>query len=85
MTQYDNTNFGILSRNDLKDPGSKQPDYKGDLNVGGVEYRLAGWTTARKNGSGFFLSLKVEPKEAPKAAPARQEASGPNSADDFPF
>lgn len=78
---YDNTNTGILSRNDLKEPGSKQPDYKGDLNIGGTEYRLAGWTTARKNGSGFFLSLKVEPKEA---KPAPQRAAQPAD-EDFPF
>ena len=41
-------------------------------------------THAKKDGSGSFISLRVKPKEAP-AAPARQQAGGPNDADDFPF
>jgi len=74
-----------LGRNDRKEPGSSMPDFTGNLNVGGTEYWLDGWTTQRKDGSGSFLSVKVKPKEAPKAAPARPQASGPNDADDFPF
>jgi hypothetical protein len=82
---YDNTNRGILGRNDRKEPGSSAPDFTGNLNVGGVEYWLDAWTTQRKDGSGSFFSVKVKPKDAPKSAPARQQASGPNDADDFPF
>ena len=85
MTQYDNNNRGILGRNDRKEPGSSMPDFTGNLNVGGVEYWLDAWTTQRKDGSGSFFSVKVKPKDAPKAAPARQQASGPNDADNFPF
>ena len=82
MSQYDNTNRGILGRNDRKDPGSSQADFTGNLNVGGIEYWLDGWTTHRKDGSGSFISVKVKPKEAPKAAP--QRAAQPAD-EDFPF
>jgi len=85
MTQYDNTNRGILGRNDRKDPGSSQADFTGNLNVNGQEFWLDAWTQKTKDGSRSFFSIKVKPKDAPKTAPARQQASGPNDADDFPF
>lgn len=84
MTQYDNTNRGILSRNDRK-TADTHPDFTGSLNVNGVEMWMDGYTQKTKDGSRSFLSIKVKPKDAPKAAPARQQASGPNDADDFPF
>jgi hypothetical protein len=83
MTQYDNNNRGIFGRNERKTQDT-HPDFTGSVNVGGVEYWLDGYKQTRKDGSGSFLSLRVKPKEAP-AAPARQQASGPNDADDFPF
>lgn len=59
---YDNTNKGILSKNDRKEKDS-HPDVKGTLNVGGVEYWLSGWKKERKDGSGTFYSLSVKPKD----------------------
>ena len=56
-------NTGALFRNTRKDKPS-QPDYRGDLNVGGEAYELAAWLKEGKNGK--FLSLSVKPKEAPR-------------------
>ena len=52
-------NTGALFRNTRKDKPS-QPDYRGDLNVGGEAYELAAWLKEGKNGK--FLSLSVKPK-----------------------
>lgn len=65
MTQYDNTNRGALFINDRKTPGSKQPDYKGSINVAGVEYWLSGWV--KDTSKGEMVSLSVEPKDGPGA------------------
>jgi uncharacterized protein (DUF736 family) len=69
---YDNTNRGVLFPNDKKG-NEKRPDFTGDLNVGGVEYKLSAWKKASKAGNNF-LSISVQLKEGqnvpPKAAPA---------------
>ena len=90
---YDNTNTGLLSRNDRKEKDT-HPDYKGQINVDGVEYWLSGWVKERKDGTGKFFSLSVSPKNAPPAAPASKPAparqAAPSSGfddmdDDIPF
>ena len=74
MTQYDNTNTGALFRNDQAG-NDKRPNYKGKVNVGGIDYELAGWT--RTGASGVpFLSLKVQtPRPKPTAPPQQVSAS----------
>jgi len=42
MSNYDNTNSGVLFPNDQKG-NEKAPNYKGKLNVAGKDYDLAGW------------------------------------------
>lgn len=56
MTQFDNTNSGVLFKNDRKD-SEKQPDYTGKINVAGKELQLAAWLRDGKKGK--FMSLKV--------------------------
>ena len=56
MSNYDNTNSGVLFTNDQKG-NEKAPVYKGKINVFGKDYDLAGWIKEGKNGK--FLSLKV--------------------------
>lgn len=63
---------GAIFKNAKKDAGSKQPDYRGNIMLGGVVYELAGWT--KNGGQGPFLSIngKVQgqySKDAPKPAP----------------
>mgnify|MGYP006441751521 CR=1 FL=1 len=71
---YDDTNKGVLFREQEK-KSERHPDMTGEINVDGVEFRLAGWTKESKNGR-KFLSLAVTPKQekpAQNAAPAPQE------------
>ena len=70
---YDNTNRGVLFPNDKKG-NEKRPDFTGDLNVGGVEYKLSAWKKASKAGNNF-LSISVQLKEGQKAPP-KPAASG---------
>jgi len=55
--EYDNTNRGSLFKNDRKDD-AKFPDYKGSLNVDGVEYWLSAWLKVSKDGAKFLLNQK---------------------------
>ena len=71
--QYDNTNRGILSKNERKEKDA-HPDHKGTLNVEGVEYWLDAWVKERKDGSGRFFSLSVKRKEGQGATPPQRQA-----------
>jgi len=73
--QYDNTNSGVLFKND-KGGNDKRPDYKGNLDVNGQEFRISAWIKTKKDGSGKFMSLKIEPKEqqAQQSRPPQQTA-----------
>lgn len=93
--QYDNTNRGILSKNDRKEKDT-HPDHKGTLNVDGVEYWLDGWIKVRNDGTGKFLSLSVKRKDGqvakspaaaqrPKPAPAPTGSGFDDMDDDTPF
>ena len=69
MTEYDNTNRGVLFVNNRKERDS-QPDRTGSLNVGGVEYFIDGWLKKSRDGAPFLsLSIKQKDKQ-PSSAPA---------------
>ena len=80
--KYDNTNKGAIWKNADKQKDT-QPDFKGSINVEGVEYFLNAWQ--RKKGASEkspalnFSIMKKEDKPFPK-----QEESN-NSQDDLPF
>ena len=82
---YDNTNSGMLARNDRKE-SEKHPDFKGSIYVDGKDYWLSAWVKEGKPGGKMegrkFFSLSVSPKEqsAPKAAP--QKATSFDQLDD---
>ena len=78
MAEYDNTNTGIISKNDRKELDT-HPDIKGQINIEGVEYWLSGWIKERKSDGGKFYSLKATPKHAKPVTAAGQsyaQASG---------
>jgi hypothetical protein len=93
MTQYDNTNRGMLTRND-KQGNESRPDYRGSINVAGVEYWLSAWIREGREGTKLegqkYMSLSVQPKDAqpayapapaPVAAPAPAPARRPTQAE----
>lgn len=85
MTTYDNTNRGVLFKNDRKETDN-HPSYKGSINVDGVEYWLSAWV--KEGAKGKFFSLSVSPKEqaAPTPAPkAKAPAKAVEFDDDVPF
>lgn len=86
---YDNSNRGLLSKNDRKEKDT-HPSHKGSINVEGVEYWLDAWTQERKDGSGRFFSLAVKRKDAQAAKPPQAAAKPAGSGfddmdDDIPF
>jgi hypothetical protein len=77
---YDNTNSGLLAKND-KQGNESRPDYRGSINVDGREYWLSAWIKQGREGTKLagqkYMSLSVKPKDeqaayapAPAAAPA---------------
>ena len=59
---YDNTNTFVLFKN--KDKATeKHPDYKGTLNIEGVEHWASAWVKTSKNGE-KFMSGSITPKNA---------------------
>ena len=84
MTTYDNTDKGALFRNTDKDH-EKQPDYRGEINVGGTPYWLSAWLRVSKKGTKYF-SLAVQPKEAQRPGPGGARPSLKDDLDDeIPF
>lgn len=73
-----NEGQGTLFRNDKKEEGSKQPDYRGDVKLDGQLMEVAGWIKEGKRGK--WVSLSIKPKED---RPARKESTRPG--DEIPF
>lgn len=77
MSNFDNTNSGALFKNKAKTKDA-QPDYKGDINIDGVEYWLSAWIKTSKAGE-TYMSLSPQPK---KAAASKAPAISGDAFDD---
>ena len=84
MSQYDNTNTGIIAKNDRKTE-DKHPDLKGSLNVEGREYWVSGWRKTRNSDGSPFYSLRLTAKDDNKPQPAPRQPAAINDDDDIPF
>lgn len=58
MPEYDNNMTGVLFKNKKKQPGDKQPDYKGNCEVEGKRWDVAGWIRTNSKDDSKFMSLK---------------------------
>ena len=68
--EYDNTNKGVLFTNSYKE-SPKQPDVKGELDVEGVAYKMAGWIRTKRDSTEKFFSISVELRD--KLPPAKND------------
>lgn len=66
MPDYDNRERGVLFKNADKNSDSS-PDYRGSINVNGVDYWLSAWTKTSQKGT-KFMSLSVKAKEPKKSS-----------------
>lgn len=85
MTEYDNSNRGVLFKNQRKQ-SDRHPDYTGSINVDGVEHFLDAWI--KKSGKGeTFMSLSVKRKD--KQGSSQQSRPAPSQDapldDEIPF
>jgi len=71
MKQYDNTNSGMMLRNENRTKDT-QPEFTGSINIEGREFWLSAWVNTGKPGSKIdgkrYFSIKVNPKDAPSNA-----------------
>ena len=85
--QYDNSNRGVLFKNDRKEKDT-HPDYKGSYTDGtGTEFWLSAWLKKDKNGK-TYMSISRTAKEQVHSQgmqQARQSLQTKELDDDLPF
>lgn len=69
--QFDNTNRGVLWKNDRKTKDN-QPDYTGKINVDGRDLKLAAWIKDGDNGK--YMSLSVSEQQDAAQQPSRSSS-----------
>jgi len=77
--EYDNTNRGVLFKNNRKEKDT-HPDYTGKINVDGKDKQLSAWLKEGKNGK--FMSLSVSDPYKPEESNKSQSKIDD---DDLPF
>ena len=83
-TQFDNTNTGAIFKNDKK--ADNHPDYKGKINVDGIDKEIALWVKTSKDGSKTFFSAKIsEPYQAGEKVQQNEGKVAKNESEDLPF
>lgn len=79
-------NSGVLFRNEKKDTDN-QPDYRGNIMVGGQDYWISAWV--REGAGGKFMGLAVSPREnfvpKPQAKPSERSKATNFDDSDLPF
>lgn len=81
----DNTNRGAIWKNEDKEYET-HPDFKGQLNVEGVEYWVSAWK--RKPDANLkapALSFSIKPKDAPQQKAQQKRPSKQQDDGEIPF
>jgi hypothetical protein len=66
---YDNEKKFALFKNDKGD-NPKRPDYRGEITVNGVKYRMSAWISTDKQGRKYMRGdISVDERAAPSAPP----------------
>lgn len=93
---YDNTNSGVLFRNDRKDSDA-HPDYTGKIDINGQQFWLSAWLNEQLKGENAgrkYFSIKARPVEdnsnrsAGQMAQPQTQTAPPQTQtydDDIPF
>ena len=82
MTEFDNTDRGVLYRNENK-TSENHPDYSGSVNVAGTDFWLSGWLKESKKDGKKFFSLSVRPKNDSKPVNKPVKTADPD--EEIPF
>jgi uncharacterized protein (DUF736 family) len=82
MTEFDNTDRGVLYRNENK-TSENHPDYSGSVNVAGADFWLSGWLKESKKDGKKFFSLSVRPKNDSKPVNKPVKTADPD--EEIPF
>jgi hypothetical protein len=82
MTEFDNTNKGVLFNERDKKRDDKDRDYAGSINIEGREFWLSAWIRESKKGTKFMsLSVKAKEETAARSSGSRSDDFG----DEIPF
>jgi hypothetical protein len=61
---------GTLSRNEKREEGTNQPEYRGKALINGIEFRISAWV--REYEGRKFFSLAFSPPKEDQARPGQQ-------------
>ena len=75
MAEYDNTNRGVLFKNDRRE-NDKQPTHRGTLNVKGVDHYLSAWVSTTNSGQPVMRLSLGDVKAEQQSKPAPRAAAG---------
>jgi uncharacterized protein (DUF736 family) len=85
MPNYDNNLRGVLFKNDDKRDGRKDPDYRGNCEIGGQQYWLSAWIRESQKDGRKFMSLSFQPKQARETPGAVAHKTESFADDDIDF
>jgi uncharacterized protein (DUF736 family) len=78
-------NEGVIFKNDKKPEGSKQPDYRGNIDCDGVKKEIALWIREAKESGKKYFSVKIsEPCKKPAEPPESDYQKIPPKLDEQP-
>ena len=84
---YDNTNSGMMARNERRDT-DKHPEFTGSINVEGTDFWLSAWVNEGKAGGKMegkkYFSIKLTRKEGGSST-SRPASDSSFVSDDIPF